>query len=108
VLLSATSSGHTTSKRSNTVRIWSSNSNLHAPLAGPPLSCAVSFALIPSERLIDLRQRLDRHLNGSPDEPWTPFAIEFMTESPGEGYWQRSRQKREVGSVPISQAFAKR
>ena len=32
----------------------------------PPLSRAVPFPLIPSKRLVDLRERLDRHLGGSP------------------------------------------
>jgi hypothetical protein len=41
----------------------------------PPVSCAGPFPLIPSERLVDFGQRLDRHLGGSPDEPRTPFAV---------------------------------
>jgi hypothetical protein len=48
----------------------------------PPLSRAVPFPLIPSKRLVDLRERLDRHLGGSPDERWMAFAVEHDDDCP--------------------------
>jgi hypothetical protein len=41
----------------------------------PPVPRALALALVPSKRLIDLGQRLNRYLDGSPDEPWTRFAV---------------------------------
>jgi hypothetical protein len=41
----------------------------------PPVSRAVPLPLVPSKRLVDLGQRLDRYLGGSPDEPWRAFAV---------------------------------
>ena len=47
--------------------------------------------LIPSrirrERLVDFGQRLERHLGGLPDEPWTAYAVEHDDEI--AGLWHR-------------------
>src|SRR5271166_924382 len=41
----------------------------------PPLARVVPLPLVPSELLIHLGQRLNHYLGGSPNEPWTPFAV---------------------------------
>src|SRR6266403_857337 len=51
----------------------------------PPVSCAVSFPLVPRKRLIDLRQRLHRYLGG-PQMPWTPCAVQHHHKIAGLRY----------------------
>src|SRR5260370_17277872 len=46
----------------------------------PPRSRAVPLTLVPSKCLINLGQRLDRYLDGSPDEPWTTFTVLYDNE----------------------------
>jgi hypothetical protein len=41
----------------------------------PPASRPVLSPLIPSERLIDLGQRLNRYFRATPDEPCTPSSV---------------------------------
>src|SRR5580692_9155705 len=89
LIRSATSSGQTTSKRSNTARISSSISNpsrvacpseIGAMGIEPPVSRTVPLPLIPGERLVDLGERLNRYLGGSADEPWTTYAVKHDDE----------------------------
>src|SRR6266404_9550371 len=51
----------------------------------PPVSCTVSFPLVPSKRLIDLRQRLHRYLGG-PQMSWTPCAVQHHHKIAGLRY----------------------
>jgi hypothetical protein len=51
----------------------------------PPVSRAVAFALVPSKCLIDLGQRLNRYLGGSPINRGHPAPSSIITKSPGFG-----------------------
>src|ERR1700746_685338 len=49
--------------------------------SAPPVSRAV--LLVPSKRLVDLEERLNRYLGGSADELWTTYAVTHDDEIAG-------------------------
>ena len=91
VIESALSSAHTTSNRSNTVRISSSISKRNIGM-GTDHQSRVRLALVPSKRLID---RLNRYLRGSADEPWTTCAVNHDDEI--AGLWASAHDLRDTG-----------
>lgn len=103
VIKSVLSSGHTTSKRSNTVRISSSISNPSWVVPegnsgdgdrATTLACG-PLPLIPSKRLVDLEKRLNRYLGGSADEPWTTYAVKHDDKI--AGLWHSAHDLRDTG-----------